>query len=56
MQTGRGVLCTDSATFFKQHVTRIKSRIHLHDGHTGLSIAGFNGAVDGRSTSPSGQQ
>ena len=56
VQTGRGVLGADRATFFKQHVTRVQSRIHLHDGHSGLSIAGLNRTVDGRSTSPSGQQ
>ena len=40
----------------QQHVAGVQPRIHLHDGHTGLGVAGFNGAVNGRSPAPTRQQ
>ena len=51
-----GVGGRDGGFFDQQHVARIQPCVHLHDGDAGFGIARLDGAVDGRSATPAGQQ
>jgi len=56
VQAGRGVVTGNGTGEFVQHVAGIKSGVHLHDGDAGFPVAGENGALDGRGSSPARQQ
>ncbi len=56
MQRGGGVRDFDGHRRQQQHIARVQTRVHLHDGHACLRVSRLNGTVYGRSTTPARQQ
>ena len=56
VQRSAGVFGRDWARKFIEHITRIETDIHLHDGDTGLGIASPQRTLNGRRAAPARKQ
>ena len=56
MQALRRVIIGNGQRFFQQHIASVQSRLHLHDGHTGLTVTGHNGALYRGGAAPARQK
>ena len=56
VQRPAGVFCGDRARKLIQHITRIETNIHLHDGYTRLGIASPQRTLNRGRTAPARKQ